>query len=177
MWHACGPAGHPLTNCTPLGYNVYSWTKRIQIMPSAVVSLRVSEKQAERLQRKARQLGRSPSETGALLLDESLRRDEFAFIDFRDSAVGRQAYIQGSRLAVWQVVSLVRRHAGDVGKTCEYLAWPAVKVQAALNYAKSFPDEIEAALQDTESGSFERISRMLPQAEEFVAPDTARKKA
>lgn len=81
-------------------------------MPSAVVSLRVSEEQAERLQRKARQMGRLASETGAILLDEGLRRDEFAFIDFRDSAVDRQAWIQSSRLAVWQAVSLVRQLAG-----------------------------------------------------------------
>jgi hypothetical protein len=137
-------------------------------MPSAVVSLRVSEEQAERLQRKARQLGRSPSETGAILLDESLRRDEFAFIDFRDSAVGRQAYIQGSRLAIWQVVSLARSYAGDAKKTAEHLEWPLVKVQAALSYAKAFPEEIENAIGDTQSSDFGKVSRILPQAEEFV---------
>ncbi|MBN2505802.1 MAG: transcriptional regulator [Verrucomicrobia bacterium] len=145
-------------------------------MASAVVSLRVSDEQAERLQRKARQLGRTPSETGAILLDESLRRDEFAFIDFRDSAVGRQAYIQGSRLAVWQVVSLVRRYAGDVTKACGHLEWPPVKVRAALSYAKAFPEEIENAIRDAQSCSFDRISRMLPQAEEFVVPSEPRKK-
>ena len=145
-------------------------------MASAVVSLRVSDEQAQRLQRKARQLGRTPSETGAILLDESLRRDEFAFIDFWDSAVGRQAYIQGSRLAVWQVVSLVRRYGGDVSKVCGHLEWPAVKVQAALSYAKAFSEEIETAIQDAQSCSFHRLSRILPQAEEFVVPAQPKKK-
>ena len=145
-------------------------------MPSAVVSLRVSAEQAARLQRKARQLGRSPSQTGALLLDESLRRDEFAFIDFRDSAVGRQAYLQGSRLAAWQVVLVVRSCAGDVSKAAAHLQWPTAKVQAALHYAKAFPDEIETAIQDAQAGGFDRISRLLPQAEEFVVPDATRKK-
>src|SRR5213594_1668744 len=98
-------------------------------MPSTVVSLRVSEQQAKRLQRKARQLGRTPSETGAILLDEGLRRDEFAFIDFRDSPVGRQAYIQGSRLAVWQVVSLVRSYGGDAKRAAAHLRWAPAKVQ------------------------------------------------
>jgi len=144
-------------------------------MPSTVVSLRVSEEQAERLQRKARQLGRSPSETGAILLDESLRRDEFAFIDFRDSAVGRQAYIQGSRLAVWQVVAIARGYSGDARKTAEHLSWPVVKVQAALSYAKAFADEIDHAIRDSESCDFSKLSRMLPQAEEFIVP-TARKR-
>lgn len=145
-------------------------------MPSAVVSLRVSDAQAARLQRKARQIGRTPSETGAILLDEGLRRDEFTFIDFRDSEVGRQAYIQGSRLAVWQVEELLRSYRGDLKKACEHLEWPAVKVQAALNYAKAFPEEIGTAIQDAKSCNFDRISRMLPQAVEFVVPVETRKK-
>jgi uncharacterized protein (DUF433 family) len=139
-------------------------------MATNVVSLRVSPEQAKRLQRKARQLGRSASETGAILLDESLRRDEFAFIEFRDSAVGRQAYIQGSRLAVWQVVSLTRTYGGNVDKTAGHLCWPAAKVQAALNYARAFPEEIGDAIADGESWDFEKLSRMLPQAEVFVVP-------
>ncbi len=144
-------------------------------MPSTVVSLRVSAEQAKRLKRKARQLGRSPSETGAILLDESLRRDEFAFIDFRDSAVGRQAYIQGSRLAVWQVVSLLRGYGGDVRRVCAHLEWSTTKVKAAVSYANAFPDEIETSIQDAESCGFDRISRMLPQVEEFVVPVETRK--
>src|SRR5688500_8009447 len=132
-------------------------------MASTVVSVRVSEEQAERLQRKARQLGRSASETGAILLDESLRRDEFLFIDFRDSAVGRQAYVQGSRLAVWQVVSLTRSYHGAIARVASHLNWPVVKVQAALNYAKAFPEEIENAIKDSKACDFEKLSRMLPQ--------------
>ena len=148
----------------------------VNSMASPVVSLRVSNEQAQRLKRKARQLGRSASETGAILLDEGLRRDEFAFIDFRDSPVGRQAYIQGSRLAVWQVVSLVGSHGGDVAKAAKHLEWPLVKLQAALNYAGAFPDEIDSALRDNEACDFQKVSRMLPQAEAFSAPFKPRNK-
>jgi hypothetical protein len=59
---------------------------------SKVVSLRLRDDQVERLQRTARYLGRSPTETAALLLEESLREREFAGIEFRDSPVGRQAF-------------------------------------------------------------------------------------
>jgi uncharacterized protein (DUF433 family) len=138
--------------------------------------LRVSEEQAQRLLRKARQLGRSASETGAILLDESLRRDEFAFIDFRDSSVGRQAYIQGSRMAVWQVVSLTRSYGGDAARAAKHLEWLLVKVQAASNYARTFPDEIESAIRDSQSCDFEKASRLLPQIEAFAVPAEARKK-
>jgi len=139
-------------------------------MPSTIVSLRVSDEQARRLQRKARTLGRSPSETGAILLEESLRRDEFAFIDFRDSALGRQAYIQGSRLAVWMVVKLVRSFGGDIERAAAHLHRSPLQIQAALNYAKAFPEEIREAIQDNDSYEFTKISRMLPQARLFTVP-------
>jgi len=114
-----------------------------------VLRLTVTQQQAQRLERKARQIGRSASRTCALLLDEALRRDEFAFIEFRDSPVGRQAYIHGSRLAVWQVIAIFGSYQDDVVKTAAHLEWPAAKVEAALNYSRAFPDEIEAALCDS----------------------------
>lgn len=121
----------------------------------------------ERLRRKARQLGRSPSETGALLIDEGLRRDEFAFIDFRDSPVGRQAYLQGSTLAAWEVVWISRGFGGGVRETAAHLGMPPLKVQAALNYAEAFPEEIENALKEQNESNFASLSRALPQAEIF----------
>ena len=37
---------------------------------------------------------------------------EYALIDFRDSVVGRQAYMQGSSLAVWEVMMIARLRRG-----------------------------------------------------------------
>lgn len=139
-------------------------------MPSSVVSLRMSEEQAERLRRKARQLGRTPSETGAMLLDESLRRDEFAFIDFRDSPVGRQAYIAGSRLAVWQVVSVVYSFSDDVEEAAKHLGWPGLKIRSAMTYATAYPEEIEYAIRDSKTRDATNLSRLLPHLEEVVVP-------
>jgi hypothetical protein len=84
---------------TPYGEDEGSFMARTH-----VVSSRLQPGQQQRLARKAKQLGRTPSEIGALLIEEGLRRDEFAFIDFRDSPTGRQACLQGSTLAVWEVV-------------------------------------------------------------------------
>lgn len=117
--------------------------------------------------RKAKQLGRSPSETGALLIEEGLRRDEFAFIDFRDSPSGRQAYVQGSTLAVWEVGWIAHGYEEDVGKTAAHLCLSPLKVKAALNYAQVFPDEIQEAIQEHQACDFASLSRMLPQAEIF----------
>lgn len=139
-------------------------------MATQVMSLRFAPAQMERLNRLARQLGRTPSETSALLVEESLRRTEFALIDFRSSETGRQAFVQGTSLAVWEVVMVARGYDLDAQKTAQHLEWPLPRVQAALAYAKAFPQEIEVALHDNGSYSFERLQRMVPQARLFSLP-------
>lgn len=96
---------------------------------------------------------------------------DYAVIDVRDSAVGRQAYIQGSSLAVWKVIMLVRAYGGDVERTARHLQWSMYRVQAAINYAAAFPDEINAAIADNEAYDAERVSRMLPQTRVFRMVD------
>jgi uncharacterized protein (DUF433 family) len=124
--------------------------------------------QRVKLARKARQLGRSPSEVGAMFIDEGLRRDEFAFIDFRESAVGRQAYIQGSSLAVWEIAWIAEHYQNSVEKTAKHLELPKLKVQAALSYAECYPDEIKQALDDfRQVSSLDSLKRALPQVEVF----------
>ncbi len=143
---------------------------------SQVISLRLRDEQMERVRRVARRMNKSASETAATLLEEALRTSEFAFIQFRDSSVGRQAYIQGSRLAVWEVVKLARAYDGDAARVAENLDWPAVKAQAALNYATAYPEEIEAAIADS-LPTPEALAALLPGMERFsagadVAPPT-----
>src|SRR6266481_4687274 len=98
---------------------------------TSVVSSRLEPEQEQRLSRMARRIGRTPSETGALLIEEGLRRTEFAFIDFRDSSAGRQAYIQGSSLAIWEVMLIARGYRNDAAATAKHLAWPEMKIHGA----------------------------------------------
>lgn len=116
----------------------------------------------------------TPSDASARLVEGGLRHSEFAFIDFRDSPIGRQAYIQGSTLTVWEVMLLVRCYKADVSAVAKHLRWPEAKVQAAINYAAAFPVEIEEALSENEAVGMETLKRMLPQAAEFVARRTPR---
>ena len=117
---------------------------------SKVLSFRLKDEQVERLQRAARRLGRTPSQTAALFLEESLRRCDYPLIEFRDSPARRQAYVPGTRIAVWHVVVLAREYGGDASKTAAYLQIPEVQVKAALAYASGYPDEIETAIADNE---------------------------
>src|ERR1700676_364077 len=118
---------------------------------SQVVSVRLPDQQAERVKREARRLGETPSETGAQLIDEALRASEFAYIEFRNSPVGRQAYIKGSTLAVWEVIAVAESYELDVKLTARHLNWPEVRVQAALNYMEAFPEEIRLAIEENDA--------------------------
>ena len=141
---------------------------------SVVISMRLPVESGKRLKRMANRHGWTPSDASARLVEEGLRRSEFAFIDFRDSPVGRQAYIQGSTLAVWEVLLLVRSYKADVSAVAEHLNWPEAKVQAAINYAKAFPEEIGGALSENAATDFEALKRMLPQAVELASGGAAK---
>jgi len=136
---------------------------------SVVVSMRLPADSGSRLKRMANRHGWTPSDASARLVEEGLRRSEFAFIDFRESAAGRQTYIQGSTLAVWEIMLLVQSYKGDVSAVAKHLKWPEAKVLAAVNYAKAFPEEIESALSENAATNLEVLKRMLPQASEFVS--------
>jgi hypothetical protein len=118
--------------------------------------------------------GWTPSDASARLVEEGLRRSEFAFIDFRDSPVGRQACIQASTLAVWEVILLVRSYKGDLTATAKHLQWPLAKVKAAAYYAEAFPEEIDQALAENDATDFTALKRMLPQAVTFSTGKAAR---
>jgi uncharacterized protein (DUF433 family) len=135
---------------------------------SMVVSMRLPVASGNRLKRLASRHGWTPSDAGARLVEEGLRRTEFAFIDFRDSAAGRQPYIQGSTLAVWEVMLLVRSYQGNVARVAQHLGWPERQVRAATNYAEAFPDEIQAALAEHDAVDFATLKRLVPEATEFA---------
>jgi hypothetical protein len=95
-------------------------------------------------------------------------------LDFRDSPAGRQAYIQGSTLAIWEVMLLLRSYKGSVKGVAKHLKWPEAKVRAALNYAEAFPGEVNEAMAENDSTNFEGLKRMLPQAVDFAVRQTKR---
>jgi hypothetical protein len=136
---------------------------------STVISMRLPAESGNRLKRMANRHGWTASDASARLVEEGLRRSEFAFVDFRDSAAGRQAYIQGSSLAIWEVLLLIQSYKGDVAAVAAHLKWPEAKVQAGVNYAKAFPEEIDGALADNDAIGFEELKRMLPQSTEAIA--------
>jgi uncharacterized protein (DUF433 family) len=136
---------------------------------SRVISLRLKDDDAKRIERLARRHSRSAGATASMLLREKLREEEFPFVEFRDSPIGRQAYIKGHRVTVWQVLLLAQDYAMEVQRVAEHLQFPIEWIASALEYAKAFSEEIEPIVEEVESMTFEHLRRKIPWVEEFRA--------
>jgi hypothetical protein len=126
---------------------------------------------AERLDRFARRLGNgmTRSRAGLLLLEEGLRETEFAFIEFRNSPLGRQAYMAESGLAVWEVIMVAKDHEMDSERVARYFNRPIEWVKSAFNYYESYREEIDPSIEDNDI-EYEELKRLLPNAELHEVP-------
>jgi uncharacterized protein (DUF433 family) len=130
-------------------------------MSSAVISFRLAGERLERLRRAARATNRTPGGLAAALVEEGLRLREYPGIEFRDTAIGRQAYLRGTRLALWQV-ALARRDVGaDVAALAAHFGIDAPIIAVALAYIDAYRPDIEAAIADNEAAG-QRLARRLP---------------
>ena len=110
-------------------------------MPTVVQSCRIEEDYAALLMRQAKRRHLEVSTLSSLYLKEKALEEEFPGIGFRDAVGGREAYVLGHRVAVWEVVD-VHEEAGSVTKTAGHFRWPAALVRCALAYAKAYPKEV-----------------------------------
>ncbi len=122
-----------LTLCTLCTKLVY--------MKTAYVSGRVPARYERLVARQARAAKTSKSDLVARYVIEKSLETEFPGISFRDSLSGREAYLTGHRVAVWEVLA-VHDETKSVAKTADHFHWPRVLVTRALGYAKAFPEEI-----------------------------------
>jgi len=128
---------------------------------SQVVSLRLPDQEAAQLKRYARKIRRKTGETARILLGDALRQLQFPYVEFRDSAIGPQAYIKGRRVQVWMLIQIAQSYGGNLKKTAKHLQYPEEWVQCAFDYAKAYPDEINSAIEENRSITFDDIKRKL----------------
>jgi len=113
-----------------------------------VQSCRIEKNHAALLSRQAKRRHLEVSTLSSLYLKEKALEEEFPGIGFRDSSGGREAYMLGQRVAVWEVLD-VYREAKSIARTADHFGWPDYLVKSALAYAHAFSDEI-AAQRDAE---------------------------
>jgi uncharacterized protein (DUF433 family) len=114
---------------------------RMEHVSTAYVSGRVPARYERLVARQARASRTSKSDLVARYVIEKALETAYPGISFRDSLSGREAYLTGRRVAVWEVVA-VREETGSIAKTADYFSWPRVLVTRALAYAKAFPAEV-----------------------------------
>jgi uncharacterized protein (DUF433 family) len=114
----------------------------IPAMPTVVQSCRIEKDHAALLARQAKRRHLEVSTLSSLYLKEKTFEEEFPGIGFRDAAGGREAYILGHRVAVWEVVD-VYGEAMTIAKTAGHFRWPPALVRSALAFAKAFSTDIE----------------------------------
>src|SRR5947199_2864508 len=111
------------------------------LMSTAYVSGRVPPRYERLVIKQAVAAKTSKSNLVARYVIEKSIETEFPGISFRDSLSGREAYLTGHRVAVWEVAD-VHSETKSIKKTADHFRWLPVLVKRALAYAASFPEEI-----------------------------------
>ena len=120
-------------------------------MRTAYVSGRVPLRYERLVKKQARAARTSKSDLVARYVMEKSLENEYQGISFRDSLSGREAYLTGHRVAVWEVAD-VYGETKSVEKTAEHFRWPLVLVKRALCYAEAFPEEIRRSREGERHG-------------------------
>ena len=111
-------------------------------MPTVVQSCRIEKDHAALLSRQAKRRHLEVSTLSSLYLKEKALEEEYPGVGFRDSVGGREAYVLGHRVGIWEVVE-VHLEAKTVAKTARHFRWPPALVRCALAFAKAYAVEVE----------------------------------
>jgi hypothetical protein len=133
--------GRPLAPCVASLLDSVYIVNDVTCMPTVVQSCRIGREHAALLSKQAKRRQLEVSTLSSLYLKEKALEEEYPGIGFRDAVGGREAYVLGHRVAVWEVED-VYREAGSIAKTADYFRWPAALVRCALAYARQFTAEV-----------------------------------
>lgn len=137
---------------------------------SQVLSATVQDNTAKRLEKFAQRLGKTTNETVAMLVEESLREAEFPYIEFRNSTVGRCAYLKNSNVTIGEFMMTAQKYEVDVDQIIQHFQRPLEWVLNALNYAKTYPEEIQKAIASYEEINYHDLKQILPEIELVKIP-------
>jgi hypothetical protein len=123
-------------------------------------SIRLGEHADVLVRDEVKRSGRSRSVVVEELAEEAAKARLFPGVAFRGSS--RRAWVIGSGLDVWEILELLRSHAGDEEQL--HSAHPLLgerHVRIARAYGERFPDEIAAFVEDNRR-PFDELRRLYP---------------
>lgn len=133
-------------------------------------SIRLGEPEDAFIQQEAKRLGRSRSAVVEAYATETIRMRRFPGIAFRGDDHRRRAWVLGTGLDVWEVVTLTRELGSEEALADEYGLTPG-QIRIALAYYREFPDEVEEELEQGRR-SQEELETRYPFIQAFDAAVT-----
>ena len=101
------------------------------------------------------------------ILEEARRREDFPAVEFRDTRLGRVAYVQGTRVQVALVYGqTIDDPAISSEKIAESFAWPQWKAAGVFAYVREFPEECRQEWEDLTACDAQVLKRSLPHLEQ-----------
>jgi hypothetical protein len=132
---------------------------------TTTLSIRVPQPTRRWLEQFAKRRG-SAGMAATRILEEARRREEFPAVEFRDTPLGRVAYVQGTRVQVAFVYGqLARDPSLEAQPLAESFVWPLWKARGALAYLREFEAECRQEWEDLEASERTALRRVLPQME------------
>lgn len=128
---------------------------------STTLSIRVPTETRRWLERFS-QLRGSAGSAAARLVEEAKRRELFRAIEFRDTPLGRVAWVQGTRVQAAFAWMAARDHGFDAGKLARHFSWPLWKAESVLTYAETYRDELQEDVRVLESIDATALKQRIP---------------
>ena len=133
---------------------------------TATLSIRVPLETRRWLERFAKRRG-SAGMAATRILEEARRREDFPAVEFRDTRLGRVAYVQGTRVQIALVYGQILDDPTlGAEKVAESFAWPRWKAAGVLAYVREFPDECRQEWEDLAACDAQVLKRSLPHLEQ-----------
>ena len=133
-----------------------------EVTVSKSISIELSDERFARLCKAAQKSDQTPDAAAALILEEGLRQREFPGVHFRDTGIGRQAFVPGLRLPIYFLAQLAREVHDDIDTIAEYYSISAADVRVSLDYVRAHTAEIDRAIADNEAAEDELVASLPP---------------
>lgn len=133
------------------------------------ISIKMDDERLQRLRRWADEANQSPDDAADTLVEEGLRMREFPGVHFRDTGIGRQAFVPGLRLPMYFLAELAREVDDDLAAIAEYYGISTDTVAISLDYIRAFPDEIARDIAGHDAAE-EQLLATLPTDHVIIVP-------
>lgn len=128
----------------------------------STISIEMDDERLKRLRQVARDASQTPEATAATLIEEGLRQREFPGIHFRDTGIGRQAFVPGLRLPIYFLAELAREVDDDIDTIAGYYGITADVVTISIDYIRAHTAEIDRAIAGNEAAEDELVASLTP---------------